>query len=88
MIAEAKTAEVAVVPALRVALKMSSLSPLCSGTRSVINLSATKRVKPMPIPVARSDSKRCCVCSSIKLPSLRVVSVGFVPRSRSVETPL
>jgi hypothetical protein len=70
MITEARIAEVAVVLALMNALTKSSLSPLFSGTRSVMNRSATERVRAIPIPVARRVSKRCCVWSSIELPSL------------------
>jgi len=75
MITEAKTAEVAVVPALRTALTTSSLSPRCSGTRSVIKRSATKRVRATPMPVDSRGSNRCCVYSSIKPPFLRLYLV-------------
>jgi hypothetical protein len=56
-------AEAAVVPALSTALKTSSLIPLCSGTRSSMNRSVTRRLRTIPIPAAKRLSNRCCVCS-------------------------
>ena len=87
MITEARIAEVAVVPALMNALTKSSLSPLCSGTRSVMNRSATKRVRPIPIPVASRVSKRCCVWSSIKPPSPRLVWLPLFLRTAETKQP-
>ena len=82
-------AEAAVVPALSTALNTSSLIPLCSGTRSSMNRSVTRRLRTIPIPAAKRLSNRCCVCSFTfsNAPSHCFYQLSrFIPRRRKPET--